>query len=399
MAFTWKKPKDIFKGEGIYHLTLAVNGRVPLLGKLAPLPEGCNHIAKTEATDLGRAILATFNALKNDYPQMDILAKELMPDHLHVVIWMHEGWDGSVKMLARSYSQGCSKIARRLVAKGIIPASLPPVVKEPSPSTVKKSAVSQQTSAVSQQPSAVSLSAQSNCATNNDSRTPPDPYDCGNGAHTLFSTPFIRTLVRKGQLDTMIKYVHNNPDNAWRRRLHPDLYIIRRRQEHGGLLFDTMGKARLLDYPDRQVIALSRSLTKEQIEEEVQKALFCAEKGVVTYTAAINEGEKAVAKAIRTAGYPLVIMMLNGFPAEGTEAARYFHPSGVYHKACGDGLLYLMAPNATNYEDTKVITLTEQELKRKAEAKHQQYFPLPHTSTRWRMIAGNVMLRIIAGYE
>ena len=30
MAFTWKDPKDIFKGEGIYHLTFRVAGALSL---------------------------------------------------------------------------------------------------------------------------------------------------------------------------------------------------------------------------------------------------------------------------------------------------------------------------------------------------------------------------------
>lgn len=241
--------------------------------------------------------------------------------------------------------------------------------------------------------------APSDGAMNINTSPPNDPYECGNGAHTLFSVPYIRTLSRRGQLEAMIRYVHANPDNAWMRKLHPDLYVIRRRQEHAGLLFDTMGKARLLDYPDRQAIALSRSLTPEQIEAEVQEALRKAERGVVTYTAAINAGEKAVSRAVREAGFPLVVMMLDGFPPEGSEAARYFHPSGVYHKACGEGLLYLMAPHADNYNNPTLIARTEAELTRKAEEKGYRYTPLPHTTTRWRMIAGNVMLKMIAGED
>lgn len=127
----------------------------------------------------------------------------------------------------------------------------------------------------------------------------------------------------------------------------------------------------------------------------MQKALRLAESGAVTYCAAMNDGEKAVTKAIRSAGYPLVVMMLDGFPPEGSEAARFFHPGGAYHKACGEGRLYLMAPLDRNYNDARLIELTEKELMRKAEEKHRFYTPLPHTSTRWRMIAGNVMLEMV----
>lgn len=74
------------------------------------------------------------------------------------------------------------------------------------------------------------------------------------------------------------------------------------------------------------MIALSRSLTDEEIAAGVQKALRKAERGVVTYCAAMNDGEKAVTKAIREAGYPLVVMMLDGFPPAGPEAERFYKP-------------------------------------------------------------------------
>ena len=284
-----------------------------------------------------------------------------MEDHLHLVIWMQEGYEDSVKLLAKGFSQGCSKIAREVAHGGLVGVA----------------------------PSDGAIDTNSPLPEN-------DPYECGNGAHTLFSKPFIRTLSRRNQLERMISYVNANPDSAWMRRLHPDMYVIRRSQEYAGLRFDTMGKARLLDYPDRQVIALSRSLTKEQIEAEVQKALRKAERGVVTYCAAMNDGEKAVTRAIREAGFPLVVMMLDGFPPIGSEAERFYKPCGAYHKACGEGRLLLMAPYAENYANPRLIELTDAELKRKDEAKGYTYRPLPHTSTRWRMIAGNMMLEMIA---
>lgn len=363
MAFTWKERKDIFKGEGIYHLTWAVVNRVPLLGTLEPLPtpDAEGHIAWVRATELGKAVLRECNILRLRFPELEIIWKQLMPDHLHCVVWMHEGFEGSIKMVARGFGQGCSKIARQYVG-------------------------------------GLSVEAQLNCAYGTDKALDADahdPYDCGNGAHTLFSTPFIRTLSHKGQLDRMVKYVKSNPDNAWQRRQHPDLYIIRRKVNHVGLLFDTMGKRRLLDWPDKQVIALSRSLTDEQIQTEVTKALRRAEHGAVTLTAAINAGEKAVARAVREAGYPLVVMMLDGFPPEGTDAARYYHPNGVYHTICGEGRLYLMAPHPSNYDTPALIAATEAELQRKASEKGLQYMPIPHSSKRWRMIAGNVVLKLL----
>ena len=363
MAFTWKENGKIFVGEGIYHLTFVVVNRTPLLGRLVPL-EQCvrkgvrrkTELADVEYTPLGLRIHRKVEELEDRHPELKICTKVIMEDHLHLVIWMQEGFEDSVRLLAKGFAQGCSKIAREVAHGGL--AGVAP----------------------------------SDGANDTDSPLPEsDPYECGNGAHTLFSKPFIRTLSRKNQLERMIRYVNTNPDNAWMRRLHPDMYVIRRDMVYAGLHFDCMGKARLLDYPDRQVIALSRSLTDEEIAVEVQKALRKAERGVVTYCAAMNKGEQKVTKAIREAGYPLVVMMLDGFPAPGTEAERFYKPGGAYHKACGEGRLYLMAPLAENYDDSRVIERTEAELKRKAEEKGKRYYGIPHESTRWRMIAGNEM--------
>ena len=397
MAFRWKEPKDIFKGEGVYHLTFAVVNRIPLLGRLVPL-EQCvrrgmkrkTELADVEYSPLGLRIYHKVEELEQRHKELKICTKVIMPDHLHLVIWMREGFEDSVRLLAKGFAQGCSKIAREMAHGGSLCVA-------PSDGALytntARTALHTNTAMTAIDPYCCSDGA----LHTNTAMTAIDPYDCGNGAHTLFSSPFIRTLSRKGQLETMIQYVNHNPDNAWMRKLHPDLYVIRRNRVYGDLHFDTMGKSRLLDYPDRQVIALSRSLTDEEIQHEVDNALLKAQAGLVTLTGAMNKGEQAVAKAIREAGYPLVVMMLDGFPPEGCDADRYYHPGGVYHKACGEGRLFLMAPLATNYDNPKLIARTDAELMRKDAEKGYSYRPLPHDSKRWRMIAGNVMLSFVNG--
>lgn len=361
MAFVWKDHKDIFKGEGVYHLTFAVVGRRPLLGRLVPiadspaysrqygrdvkrldntngntLPKHTATTATVQLTPLGFAISKHLKDLEQRLPGIVLCAKQIMPDHLHAVYWIKADPGKSIRQIGNGLRVGIKRLA---IALG----------------------------------------------------------EWNEDAGHLMEIPFIRTLSHRRQLRSMIDYTHANPDNALLRRLNPDLYVIRRNMARAGLHFDTMGKTRLLDWPDRQVIALRRSLTEAEIEHEVNRALLRAKAGTVTYTAAINNGEKAVAKAIRTAGYPLVVMMLDGFPPEGSEAARYFHPSGVYHEACGRGQLCLMAPLSDNYLTPALIARTEAELQRKASEKGIRYYPIPHDSKRWRMIAGNMMLQMVAG--
>ena len=386
MTFRWKDKAKLFSGEGIYFLTFVVVNRKRMFGRLKrlthPTPEG--HTAVIEASDLGNAIYREFNRIQAIHPSIQILAKQIMPDHFHAVVWCHEGFEGSIKVVARSFSQACSRIAReyaRRQREGNAPLSVGTSSRGlPSLSALSNRAAptSPQTPSIAKMPT-----------------LPMEELDCGNGARVLFEKPFIRTLSHKGQLKNIIKYTHNNPDNAIMREENPDLYVIRRGIVINGLTFDTMGKNRLLDFPLRQTVAISRNATEEKIQQMAEEALREAERGAVTYTVAISEGEKHVAREIREHGMPLTVIMPEGFPPEGTAAARYFHPHGVYHKACGEGRLLILSPSEHNYSMESVVKRTEAELKRRCMARGITYTPIPHNSKRWRFIACNVMLQMI----
>ena len=386
MTFRWKDKAKLFSGEGIYFLTFVVVNRKRMFGRLKrlthPTPEG--HTAVMEASDLGNAIYREFNRIQAIHPSIQILAKQIMPDHFHAVVWCHEGFEGSIKVVARSFSQACSRIAREYARRqregnvrlsaGTYSRGLPSL----SALSNRAAPTSPQTPSIAKMPT-----------------LPMEELDCGNGARVLFEKPFIRTLSHKGQLKNIIKYTHNNPDNAIMREENPDLYVIRRGIVINGLTFDTMGKNRLLDFPLRQTVAISRNATEEKIQQMAEQALREAERGAVTYTVAISEGEKHVAREIREHGMPLIVIMPEGFPPEGTAAARYFHPHGVYHKACGEGRLLILSPSEHNYSMESVVKRTEAELKRRCMARGITYTPIPHNSKRWRFIACNVMLQMI----
>ena len=371
-----------------------------------PTPEG--HTAVMEASDLGNAIYREFNRIQAIHPSIQILAKQIMPDHFHAVVWCHEGFGGSIKVVARSFSQACSRIAReyaRRQREGNVPLSVGTSSRGlPLISAGKTSQSDAPLSAGTSSRGLPSLSALSNRAAPTSPQTssiakmptlPMEELDCGNGARVLFEKPFIRTLSHKGQLKNIIKYTHNNPDNAIMREENPDLYVIRRGIVIKGLTFDTMGKNRLLDFPLRQTVAISRNATEEKIQQMAEQALREAERGAVTYTVAISEGEKHVAREIREHGMPLIVIMPEGFPPEGTAAARYFHPHGVYHKACGEGRLLILSPSEHNYSMESVVKRTEAQLKIRCMARGITYTPIPHNSKRWRFIACNVMLQMI----
>jgi len=341
--FTWKDRKDMWKGEGIYHLTFAVVGRKKILSELKWDKD--KEKAWVGWSDLGNKVAEHISEISARYPQIKICATQIMPDHVHAVLWVQAPIAKSIKEVARGFAQGCRNTA----------------------------------------------------------------------GERLFEPPYIRTLSHPKQLDAMVKYVKDNPHRAMEKASHPDLFTLYRdsrvnvsrradnichnmdiHNNEKQLIFTTMGNHHLLEWPDKRVVECSRTMTKEQMERAKIVAMAEAKRGVIIMTAAISEGEKNIARSLREAGLPMVVLMKDGFPKRGDENEKYYKPGGVYFEACAKGQLLLMEPNESMYEHETVKRETEQTLRKKAEAKHQDYVALPTTSARYRYVALNEMAKLIA---
>lgn len=216
------------------------------------------------------------------------------------------------------------------------------------------------------------------------------------GAGHVFEKQFVRTLSRKGQLRSMIDYVALNPYRKYTVRQHPEFFTMHKDTVVKGLRFRSMGNHWLLDWPERQMVECSRDISEENLQRQMKQVMQRAELGAVTYTATRSKGEQRIARAVREAGWPLVVLLLDGFPTAGSENERYYKPGGVYFDACKNGKLLLLEAHESTYGNEKLIQRTDATIKAKDEAKGSVYRPLPHDSKRWRMIAGNVMLEMIA---
>ncbi len=304
----------------------------------------------------GKAVSDDLNALKERYKgDITLCRKMIMDDHIHVVLWVHKDIGKSILEVAHGFQQGMTHIAHEM---GIWP--------EP------------------QTGSQVGISDGACDASSEDL-----PYH-------ILEKPFVRTLSHSGQLDKMCDYVVLNPYRKYMRRQHPELFTMHKDTVVRGLRFRSMGNHWLLDWPERQIVQCSRSISEEDLQRQLKQTLEHAERGAITYTAAVSKGEQMIARAVREAGWPLVVLLMDGFPPEGSESERFYKPGGVYFDACNSGKLLLLEAYNETYENPELIEQTDVALKAKDEAKGFAYRPLPHNSKRWRMIAGNVMLEMIA---
>ena len=365
--FVWKRHKDIFKGVGIYHITFVVTGRQPLLGELA-----IDHDEpRCLPSDLGRAISHDLDEIQQRRPYVRLLAKQLMPDHIHVLLYVTEDCSVSIKEIARGMRQGWRQMATTVSIDPQIP-SAEEYKQMPKGGTQMPSAeeYKQMPKGVAQMPDT--------------------------GTHQpLFETPFFRTLAHKGQLDAMIQYIHDNPRRAMLKQQNPDLFTLRRDTRVGELCFTSLGNLFLLDYPEKQPIICSRTLSEQQITAQQTDALYQAKNGCITVSAAISPGERQIARAVREAGAPLIILLKDGFPGAGDPHEKYYKPGGVYFEACAAGRLLLLESTADTLTLPDIQRRTEQTLREKAEARHWNYQPIPVTSDRYRMMAANEIVKVL----
>ena len=423
--FVWKRHKDIFKGVGIYHITFVVTGRQPLLGELAIDHEEPRCLP----TDLGRAISHDLDEIQQRRPYVRLLAKQLMPDHIHVLLYVTDDYSVSIKEIARGMRQGWRQMATTVSIDPQMPSAeeykqMPKGVTQmpkggtqmpsaeeykqmPKGGTQMPKGGTQMPKGGTQMPSAEEykqMPEEYKQMPKGGTQMPKGVTQMPKGVtqmpdtgthQPLFETPFFRTLAHKGQLDAMIQYIHDNPRRAMLKQQNPDLFTLRRDTRVGELCFTSLGNLFLLDYPEKQPIICSRTLSEQQITAQQTDALYQAEKGCITVTAAISPGERQIARAVREAGAPLIILLKDGFPKAGDPHEKYYKPGGVYFEACAAGRLLLLEPTADTLTLPDIQTRTEQTLREKAEARHWNYQPIPVTSDRYRMMAANEIVKVL----
>ena len=358
-----------YRGRAIYHFTLPVEERYPLFGTL----DGESaETAFVRLNPYGRRVCQMLCGLAQFYAgkgfALKVLAQKVMPDHVHLVIQVLEPLPQSIGAVVRGFKSGCTKVYKEMYSSGENAAEVH----------------------------------------RNEERNGEDEHEKAAEVPVQFARIFAgrgsiwqqdaayyheRILHAPGQLRRMIDYVKDNPRRLWIKSHNPELFKLHRRTEAAGLSFTSMGNHFLLDWPDKQMVEMSRSATKEEVQEQLQSVLAAAHNGTITYTAAISKGEQLIARTLREQGYPLVVLLNDGFPKEGSPHERYYKPGGVYFEACSKGQLLLLEPTEQSFLDTGIQAAVEETLRRKAGVRHSTYTPIPLTSQRYRFVSLNEMAK------
>jgi REP element-mobilizing transposase RayT len=303
-----------YRQRCIYLITMTVEGRRPLFGSVVgdcdeqPGQPNYPHI---ELSQLGRAVEKAWNDIPQFHPEIQVLALQMMPDHLHGILFVQQAMGQPLGKVINGFKVGCNRAYREL--GGV-------------------AALQQHTEHTSGQEMP------------GEKEGRPAWRDHG----LLFSPGFNdKILWRKGELEAWQNYLNDNPRRLLVKRQHPDYFRVNHRVAVGGITFDALGNLFLLHHPRRLQVQCSRSLTDEEIATRREAFLAEARDGAVLVSPSISKGEKAIMRAAYEQGFPLIVLRENGF----TEMSK---PHGSAFDACSKGQLLIVAPWEHHNEQLKI---------------------------------------------
>ena len=254
----WQTSKAWY-GIGIYHVTLTVPSREPLLGKLI-IPENDPKQAYVDRTELGD-------------PGIRVIQHCLMPDHLHVIYYVTEPLNKSIKSVIRGLWQGVKKIGRAYAGKNGTPF-------------IHSELNSEKT----------------------------------DGEKIFTEVPFIRPMSRRGQLQTMIRYVQMNPERLATKHLMPDYFRVQESIEIAGRKYCGVGNADLLQRAKYMPVHVRHTMIDEaehgenmRLRDYMNGCVLAARQGVVMVSPFISKQEQAVMEVLLKEHLPFIYIADNGF--------------------------------------------------------------------------------------
>ena len=334
-----------YRDRQIYMITMVTEGRRPLFGYLTGRSDASPEAPDAPAiclSPLGCKVAEEWWNCERHHPEISVMALQMMPDHLHGILFVRKQMEQPLGMALRGFKQSCNRHYRSLVL-GQAPAGTS------VPSVALLTGV----------PSVALTTQQTELA--GAAGRPPEKKDRRGEDRThgmLFARGYNdRLLLREGQLERWLNYLADNPRRLLMKREHPDLFRVQRNLVAGGQSFSAIGNRFLLDRPELMQVQCSRSMTNQEIEEKVRTCLAACAQGAVLVSPSISAGEKAVMRAAFDKGYPIILLQENGF----TDLAK---PGGQRMEACARGVLLIIAPWEHHNERTTIrrhqcLTLNE----------------------------------------
>lgn len=260
-----------YRKPWFYMVTMTTLGRLPIFGKCR------NH-----AVDLspeGQIAEELWRAIPQAYPQLEMQAHIIMPDHLHGIIRVKEEMDKPLGVPIRAFK---SQVTSRL----------------------------------------------------RKSRGDTELHVWNPGFHDAI-------VLRRGALAAFANYIRDNPRRYCVRQENPDLFVRVNGLCHRRLprceQWNGYGNLFLLDKPLLMNVKVSRHATPSVLQAVKERVRQSLNEGVVIVSPFISPGEKEVAEMVMGMACGNVILMKPGGFGD------CYKPSGRYFDLCAQGRVLILS--------------------------------------------------------
>ena len=333
----------------MYMITLEVEGRRPLFGRLVGNPfaeRGSKDEPHIELTELGKAVQSEWMGIHGFYPQIEVKAVQMMPDHMHGILFVTAPLPVHLGQVISGFKAGCRKAQKALEAAAAEPQPTDKRV-QPSPQSslqvpASPSQYSPQFSLQPSPPPSPQASALPSQSSPQASASPSQAYS------PLFAKGYNDLILRSyDELPAWQNYLRDNPRRLMMKRARPEWLRPFFDYRVGTHSYSGIGNRQLLDVPKREAVRVSRRLNDSQIAAEVSRYMAMAKEGAVLVSPAISPGEKLVMRTAFDAGLPAIVIVENGF----TPLSK---PHGEQFEACANGRLLMLSPWEHHNEKRKL---------------------------------------------
>ena len=385
-----RSPWHDYHEKGTYMLTLVVEGRMPLLGRLegrVNARPGDGDAPKVMLSELGTAIVKEeIPKIHRYYPQVEVWKVCIMPDHVHLIVRVKEDLRGNQAMKSlgteargRQTSAETMKNAAALTSEEKAAASAETMKNAAALTSEENAAASAETmknaAALTSEEKAAALTSEKKADSMGMTAKRGKEMDslgmvvkgfklgCNRAYRRIYGMKKMtgkglfelgyndKLLMHEGQLKGWKKYLDDNPRRLMVKRMNPELFTVMLNKVVAGRRCQMVGNCFLLDIPDKVAVIVHRRYSEEDLCRLRKEWLACGERGGVLVSAAISIKEKEVLREAMNRGYRIVLLRENGFP-------RLYKPCGESFDACSEGLLLQISPWEYHMEK-KTITREE----------------------------------------
>lgn len=322
-TWQWQQPDTVWKGAGLYHVTMVVPSRQPLFGELI-IPDNDPMQAFVKRTNLGNAVVDRLLRIPEFYSEVQVLHFCLMPNHLHAILYVRRAMKKGISSVITGFWRAARTLGR---AYSFAVSSLA------------------DSSAYYTNPALL-------CT------------QIGNDAFYALSPvftdkPFLRPMSQYRQLPTAIRYLDMNPARLATKRLKPGFFCVQHNVEINGRTYDAVGNIGVLMEQFRKPVHVRSMWVKDAAEHGYDQplkdykaaCLDAASKGTVMVSPFISRDEQEVLHALIHDNRYIIYLADNGF-------GNYFKPSDLLFDAVAAGRLLILSP-WTHDPDKRTITRAE----------------------------------------